>query len=169
MDATAWSLPMISLVNGHREILRMAEQACRDVWRAKFSEPPPEGALRQEGVAEPQTFKGDYFTRASIVTPEETQGRAGVGLIDDSTAVRYRYRGLLFVQVFGTKSKPGSYFAVKDFVEALKMKFIERRDATTGIAFLNVRMKDNLPKEAQWYQAQMVAEWEFDEVLTVAS
>lgn len=160
---------MISLEEGERAILRMAEQAIRDVWPVVVGEPAGDGVIRMEGVEEPETFKGPYYTRSSTLCPEELQNRAGIGLIQDSTAVRYRYKGLLFIKVLGAKRATDSYRTIKDICGALRLKFVDRRDATTGIAFTRVTRNDKAPMDGQWYQVYMTAEWEFDEVLTVAT
>jgi|GEM_PF-6760010 len=160
---------MISLVDGQRAILRMAERAIREVWVVQLGGPPEDGALRMEGVEEPETFRGDFYTRSSIVLPddEHMQKLAGIGLIDDSTAARYRYIGNLHVQVFGKKSVAGSLFKAKDIADAIKKKFVGRRDRETGIEFMAVRLK-NESTEKQWYHVRTVADFQFDEVLSVA-
>jgi hypothetical protein len=159
---------MISLIEGHREILRLAEQAVRDVWSSVLGESPSDGVIRMEGVAEPQTFRGAYYTRSSLVSPPELQNRANVGQLNNSTAVRYRNEGLLFIQVFGSKAEPSGYMKIKDIASALRDRFTER-STPSGIYFKRVRVNDRLPKENQWLQVHMVAEWQFDEIRVKAT
>lgn len=160
---------MPSLEEGERAILRMAEQAIRDVWPVVVGEPAGEGVIRMEGVEEPETFKGPFYTRSSTLCPddERCQDRKGLGLIEDSTARRYRYKGNLHIKVLGAKWAPNPYRKIKDICRAIENEFIERRDAETGIEFKRVSRNDHAPKDGQWYQVYMTAEWQFDVIRRV--
>jgi hypothetical protein len=154
---------MISWIDGQREILGLAQLALEQAWTDVLGIAPTPEQLRWEGVEEPALPAGGYYARTSIQTV--IQDRASIGTIEDATAIRYRNEGLLFIQVFAAKNQAGGYFNAKRLASALRSAFTDKSTAT-GIYFRNVRAKDNLPKEKQWLQAQMVAEWQFDELRT---
>lgn len=125
----------------------------------------------RDGLEEADIPIGGYYTRTKVRTLVENRLVVGITQLPDATAASWENIGDMCIQVFGAKAEDDALHAADMIADALKRRFNERRSdsPTSSLVFNEVRVKDDLPAEKQWFQVQMWARWECEELRRVAT
>jgi hypothetical protein len=137
---------------------------CKFAWETSCADILSYSAeLRYQGV-EADQFPDTtaVWGRASIRTVSQT--RANVGQLNDSGAARYRTRGLVMIECFGSKLASGSFDSIRSLASSLRMFFLEY-SSPNRVIMRNPKIDEFYYMDLQWYRIQMICEFEFDEIL----
>lgn len=151
---------MITFKQGTEEIFRRAGLAWQEAHLQVTGKPAPVASCAGNGVERPNLLDIPWcYVEVKSVGGD----RRGVSEADTHGNVRYENFGVIIIQVFAPRSGASGKQLARDLADQVRNRF--RGHITQGgVAFYEARIDDSIPPEANWWQVNAIAEWEFDEM-----